>query len=71
MLSIDELPWHGLRPGITKVYTLPESLFLGQWEIPAKTVIKMRVGNNFGYVVLYAGTKDAAGRVVPQTIFSY
>ena len=54
-----------------KDFVLPEDCWFEQWDIPAGTTVKLVTSQNFGIVVLPAGTKDKTGYVMHRHIFRW
>ncbi len=54
-----------------KDYVTDQTLILEQWMIPAKTIIKLINGENFGYAILPEHCQDIRGFEIPRRIFRY
>ena len=70
MLYITDLPFPKIGAG-TKNYTLPSTLLLEQWLVPAGVEIMLRQNNDFGTVILKEGTMDVRNFIIPKRIFNW
>jgi hypothetical protein len=71
-MTISQLPFPrhiGIKH--QKQYTLNETLYLEQWQIPAGTVVKVFQSTNFGYCIIPHATQDVRGFTIQRRVFRY
>lgn len=52
-----------------KEYTLPQNFYVGQWIVPAGTVVKLVSTKDHGVLALPPQCQDGRGFTIPQRLF--